>query len=312
MRSMIKTLLIWAVWLLVAPPLWAAQTVNGNLTGTFTGSATDGSGSYSGNIDGTWTATGTFDATGNFVENVTGDGTFGGEGIAGTWLMSGYNSSTKTISVSWAAPNNRGPSGGTADGAVSLVVDTATGIAEGTFTGQFFTAAGTKTINGTWTVLFQGAPASVVTGQIQGSLNGNVAYLGAITGSVDGTWRVSFMTDGSVTGSASGSYDGGTYATDYGSVCVCGNWIAAISRGADGQYRLEGSWTHPDISGTLSGSGGGPIVWYIDTSTNPIQASGNFSGSNSFSIVMGPAGTPPTSVPVSVSGRWTATLPIDP
>lgn len=311
MKPILKNILFWLACLFAAPAALAAQTVNGNLTGTFTGTATDGSGSYTGNIDGTWIATGTFDQSGNFVENVTGNGTFGGQGIAGTWTMASYNAATKTISVTWAAPGNRGPAtsgSGTADGSVTMVVDTATGLATGSFTGQFFTADGAKTINGTWTVQFQGLPASEVTGKVQGNFAGTASYLGNISGTVDGTWLVRFMPDGSVTGTANGTYNGGNHMVGDYNVCVCGTWVALLTKGSDGQFRLEGSWTHPDISGTLGGSGGGPIVWYIDTSTVPIQASGNFSGSTSFTIPL--PGIQP--VAISTSGNWTATLPIDP
>lgn len=315
MKTLLKYLFLWLACVLIVPATLAAQTVNGNLTGTFTGTATDGSGTYTGNIDGTWTATGTFDQNGNFVENVTGNGAFGGQGIAGNWTMTKYNAATKTISVTWTAPGNRGPASvggsGTADGSVTMVVDTATGKASGSFTGQFFTADGSKTINGTWTVQFQGLPASEATGKIQGNFTGTASYLGAISGAVEGTWRVRFMPDGSVTGTASGSYNGGNYTVSGYNVCVCGTWVALLAKGSDGQFLLEGSWTHPDVSGTLGGSGGGPIVWYIDTSASPIQASGNFSGASSFPITTIP-GAPPMNISISTSGNWTATLPIDP
>jgi hypothetical protein len=78
---------------------WSAQTVNGNLSGTFSGGATDGSASYSGNVEGGWSAGGTFDASGVFVETVSGSGTFGGSGISGSWQVTGYNAATKAISV---------------------------------------------------------------------------------------------------------------------------------------------------------------------------------------------------------------------
>lgn len=296
----------------MAYPAWAVQTISGDLNGTFTGSATDGSGAYTGNIEGNWTASGVFDATGNFVEAVTGSGTFGGNGIAGSWQTTGYDTVTKTISVSWVGPGNRGPSLGSADGSVALVVDTATGIATGAFQGQIFTPSGAKTITGTWTVQFQGAANSVVSGQIQGNFSGSADYVGSINGAVTGGWTVRFMPDGSVAGTASGSYDGGNIAVSgYGSVCICGTWIASVNRGADGTYRLDGSWTHPVVSGTLDGSGGGPLVWYIDTSTAPIQATGNFSGATTFTVPL-PAPMPPMQVPLSTSGTWNATLPINP
>lgn len=298
--------------LLMASPTWAAQTINGYLSGTFTGNATDGSGTYSGNVEGNWTASTTYNANSLFIENVTGSGTFGGDGIAASWQATGYNSATKTISISWVAPGGRGPTLGSADGSVSLVVDTATGIATGTFQGPVYTAQGTKTINGTWTVQFQGAANSVVTGQIQGNFSGTASYLGNISGTATGSWTVRFMPDGSVAGTASGSYNGGNISVaGYGSVCICGTWIAVLNKGKDGLFRLDGSWTHPVVSGTLDGAGGGPLVWYIDSSTAPIQATGNFSGSTTFTIPL-PSPLPAMSVPISTSGNWSATLPIDP
>lgn len=306
-------LFVVTICIFMAYPAWAIQTVGGDLAGTFTGSATDGSGTYTGNIEGSWTASGVFDTTGNFVETVTGSGTFGGNGVAGSWQTSGYNAVTNTISVNWAAPGNRGPSLGSADGSVELVIDTATGIATGAFQGQIFTPGGIKTITGTWTVQFQGAASSTLSGQIQGSFSGSADYVGGINGAVTGNWTVRLMPDGSVTGTASGSYDGGNIAVPggYGSVCICGTWIASVSRGADGTFRLDGSWTHPVVSGTLEGNGGGPLVWYIDTSTVPIQATGNFSGSTVFTVPL-PAPWQPIQAPVSTSGNWNATLPINP
>lgn len=306
-------LLIVMICTFMAYPAWAIQTVSGDLNGTFTGNATDGSGTYTGNIEGNWTASGVFDATGNFVETVTGSGTFGGNGIAGSWQITGYNAVTNSISVSWVAPGNRGPSLGTADGSGELVVNTATGIATGAFQGQVFTPGGIKTVTGTWTVRFQGAAGSAVSGQIQGSFSGSADYVGSINGAVTGSWTVRLMPDGSVAGTASGSYDGGNIAVSggYGSVCICGTWIASVSQGADGAFRLDGSWTHPVVSGTLDGSGGGPLVWYIDTSTVPIQATGNFSGATAFTVPL-PAPLQPVQVSVSTSGNWNATLPINP
>lgn len=297
-------------------PAWAVSTVGGNLTGTFTGNETGDFVNYSGNIEGSWTASGVFDASGNFVENVTGNGTFGGIGIAGSWQVIGYDAATKAISVTWTAPDNRGPisgsASGSADGSVTLVVDTATGIATGAFQGQFFTPDGPRNITGTWTVQFQGFADNIVTGQIQGNFSGIADYVGSVNGTVSGDWLVRFMPDGSVSGTASGSYDGGNIVVaGYGSVCICGTWIALVTRDAGGQFRLEGSWTHPVISGTLGGSGGGPIVWYINPDTNPIQANGTFSGSTVFTVPLS-LPIPPISVAVSTSGNWDAILPIDP
>lgn len=290
-----------------------AQVFTGHLSGSFSGAASDGSGNYTGSIEGTWEASGTSDASGVFIETVGGNGSFGGLGIAGNWSVAGYNSQTKSISITWNIAGGRGPASGsgTADGTTTLIVDTATGVATGSFQGQVYTAQGAKTISGTWTVRFQGAANTVVTGTVQGSFSGTASYVGAVNGAVTGDWTVRFMPDGSVAGTASGSYDGGNITVaGYGAVCICGTWLANVIRGTDGQFRLEGSWTHPVVSGTLDGRGGGPIVWYIDTSTSPMQASGNFDGSVGFAVTIPLLGT--VSYPVSVSGNWNAVLPINP
>lgn len=292
---------------------WPAQEFSGHLSGSFTGAASDGSGNYSGAVEGTWNAAGTSDAAGVFIETVGGSGSFGGAGIAGTWSMVGYDPQTKSISVTWNAAGGRGPvsgAAGTADGTTTLVVDTASGVATGGFQGQVYTAQGVKTINGTWTVRFQGAADTVVTGRVQGSFGGSASYVGAVNGTVSGDWTVRVMPDGSVAGTASGSYDGGSIAVQGYTICICGTWLANVVRGSDGQFRLEGSWTHPVVSGTLDGRGGGPIVWYIDTSTSPMQAGGNFDGSVGFSVAIPLLGT--QTVPVSVGGTWNATLPLNP
>lgn len=303
-------LLLLAAFSATASP---AQVFSGQLSGSFSGAASDGSGSVTGGIEGEWNASGTSDAAGLFVETVGGSGTFGGAGIAGTWSVTGYNAQTKTISVTWNAAGGRGPASGsgTADGTTTLVVDTATGVATGGFQGQVYTAQGIKTVTGTWTVRFQGAADTVVTGKVQGSFSGTASYVGAVNGTVTGDWTVRFMPDGSVAGTASGSYDGGSIpVAGYGAICICGTWLANVVRGTDGQFRLEGSWTHPVVSGTLDGRGGGPIVWYIDTGTTPMQAGGNFDGSVGFTVTIPFLGT--ATYPVSVSGNWNAVLPINP
>lgn len=43
--------------ILFSVPGWTAETLNGDLSGSFTASATDGSASYTGGIEGRWTAT---------------------------------------------------------------------------------------------------------------------------------------------------------------------------------------------------------------------------------------------------------------
>lgn len=292
---------------------WPAQVFSGHLSGSFSGAAGDGSGNYSGGIEGIWNASGTSDAAGVFIETVGGSGSFGGSGIAGSWSVAGYNAQTKAISVTWNAAGGRGPASGagTADGSATLVVDTTTGVATGGFQGQVYTAQGVKTISGTWTVRFQGAANTVVTGRVQGSFSGTASYVGAVNGTVAGDWTVRFMPDGSVAGTASGSYDGGNVTVaGYGAICICGTWLANVIRGTDGQFRLEGSWTHPVVSGTLDGRGGGPIVWYINVGTTPMQASGNFDGSVGFSVTIPFLGT--VSYPVSVGGNWNAALPLNP
>lgn len=307
MQFIFRLMLVLAGLVLLPYQAWSAQTINGNLNGTFTGSATDDSGSYSGNVEGSWSATGTFNAGSNFVESVTGSstfvesvtgsGTFGGAGIAGSWRVTGYNATTKTISVTWAAPGNRGPSGGSADGSVALVLNTATGIATGAFQGQFFTPNGVKSISGTWTVQFQGYANRIVTGKIQSSVSGSASQVGNFSGAITGDWLARFMPDGSVAGTASGSYNGGNVGVGFGSVCICGTWISTLVRGTDGKYRFDGSWTHQDVPPNLSGSGGGPMALYINTDVTPIQASGDFSGAVTYSTPFGP-------VMGFTSGKW--------
>ena len=298
-----RAAILWAAFFgcLIAVPA-QAQNYGGTLTGTFTGAASDGSATYAGGIDGTWTAT----VSSGAVQSVSGSGSFGDTGVAGTWQMNVFDPASRTISVTWSAAGNRGPSGSGRDGTVSLVLDIATATASGPFTGQFFTASGTKTINGTWRVRFLGAPASQFTGRIQGGWSGNAAVAGAVSGTVDGVWTVRFMPDGTVTGSGNGTYSGASVTVPgFGNICPCGTWVVAVVRGADGQYRMTGAWTHPQASGTLDGSGGGPAVFVIDTSTNPIRATGSFSGSTTFTVPI--IGT----LPIAVSGSWTATLAID-
>ena len=292
--------------------VWSAQTISGQLSGTFTGAASDGSGSYSGGIAGAWNASANLEG-GLFIESVGGSGSFGGSGIAGDWKVVGYNTQTKAISITWDAAGDRGPksSTGTADGSTTLIVDTATGIATGSFEGQVYTVAGIKTVRGTWTVRFMGAALTVVTGKVLGTFGGMTSEVGAINGTVTGDWNVRFMPDGSVSGTASGVYDGGNIpVANYGTICICGTWLANVLQGTDGKFRLEGSWTHPVVSGTLGGSGGGPLVWYIDNSVRPIQATGNFDGSVGFVVTVPILGT--ITVPIRVNGDWSAVLPINP
>lgn len=280
----------------------AAQAFSGNLSGSFNGAATDGSGSYSGSIEGAWNAS----VTGASVDSLDASGTFGGLGIAGTWEVTNYDPQTRTITIAWSAPGNRGPlsASGTPDGSVTLVLDPTTSLATGNFQGQVYTADGIKTITGTWTVRFQGIPTTVVSGTVQGTFTLTSGPVGAIGGTVTGTWTVRFMPDGSVAGVARGTYDGGTVPVPLlGPVCICGTWLANVIRGSDGQYRFEGSWTHPQAAGTADGRGGGSVVWYINTGTSPIQATGNFQGAVNISLPV---------PPLMLGGTWNATLPITP
>jgi hypothetical protein len=313
MKNLIRIVTV-AVLFLLTGAAWSAQTLTGDLTGTFTGRATDGSGTdYTGNISGQWSASAIVGATGVTVESVSGTGAFGGYGLAGTWVMTGYDSLTNTIHVTWTGPGGRGPlsASGSADGSVSLVVDTARGIATGDFAGSVFTPQGVKTIAGTWTVQFQGLANATVSGKVEGDFSGSASYVGNVGGSVSGDWSVRIQADGSVAGSASGTYDGGNIdVPGYGTICICGTWLANVTRGTDGQYQLQGGWTHPVVSGNLEGSGGGPLVWYLDVSTTPFQASGDFGGQVIFQVTLPMLGA--MDIPISVSGNWTATLPLNP
>jgi hypothetical protein len=303
------------LFVLLSSNVWATQTITGNLMGSFSGQANDGSGSYTGNIEGEWSAAGGVDDAGVFIESVTGSGSFGGLGLSGTWNIARYDAVAKTISVVWNGPGGRGPvsihATGEADGKVDLILDITSGTATGNFVGQIYTPAGIKTVSGTWTVQFQGLANATVTGSVPGSFSGNASYVGAVSGEVSGAWAIRIMPDGSVVGSASGRYDGGNVdVAGYGSVCICGTWLAHLTQGDDGRYQLAGSWTHPVVSGTLAGSGGGPLLWYLDLSTAPAQASGNFDGQVSFQATVPILGT--MAIPITVGGDWTATLPINP
>ncbi len=305
--------LVWALGLIFSCAAWSAQSLSGDLTGTFTSSATDGSGAYSGGIEGRWTAAATFGDDGITVESAAGSGTFGGVGLAGAWSVARYDAATKTIHVTWKGPGERGPlsTSGSADGSVTLIIDTAKGIATGVFEGQVHTPHGTKTIRGQWTVQFRGLANSTVSGKVAGSFAGSASYVGSVAGTVTGDWTARIQADGSVSGTASGSYDGGNVAIPgYGSICICGTWLANVVSGSNGEYQLQGAWTHPVVSGSLDGSGGGPLVWYLNLGTTPFQASGNFDGQVSFRVSVPVIGT--MNIPVTVGGTWNATLPLNP
>ena len=96
---------------------------------------------------------------------------------------------------------------------------------------------------------------------------------------------------------------------------LSGSFTGAASDG-NGTYigGIKGAWTASvtvDASGvsveTVGGSG--PIVWFINTSTNPMHAGGNFDGSVVFAVTVPFLGT--ISQPISVSGSWNAVLPIN-
>jgi hypothetical protein len=299
--------------ILFSVPVWAAESLSGDLSGSFTANATDGSGSFTGGIEGRWTATASVTDTGVSVEGVTGSGSFGGLGLAGNWTIASYDHASKTIHVTWNGPGDRGPvsASGNADGSVALILDVATGTASGAFDGQVFTPSGVKTVSGTWTVRFQGLPNATASGQVDGAFSGTASYVGNVSGGVTGDWTVRILADGSITGTASGSYDGGNVTVaGYGTICICGTWTANLLQGEDGQYQLQGSWTHPVVSGNLAGSGGGPLVWYINVAASPMQASGSFSGQVTFTVSVPVIGT--MDIPISVSGDWSATLPLNP
>lgn len=304
-----KYLMILFLSLLFAAPLHADQNLAGALVGTFTGTTTDNSATFSGNVEGQWLATIATSAAGASSITASGSGTFGAKGISGTWQITGYDPATGKINVTWSAPGNRGPlsSSGTADGSVSLTLDPATGKASGAFTGQFYAGSdGVKTVNDTWTVSLLSPAASTVRGSVGGNFTGTASFVGGVSGAVTGNWVANVHADGSVTGSANGTFNGGNVAVPYyGNVCICGTWSGTLTRDSRGIYSFDGSWTQPQVSGTAVGAGGGAMTWTIDIGTTPFKASGDFSGSTSFSFLS-------FSVPIAASGTWNATLPLTP
>lgn len=287
----------------------ANLSISGDLAGTFSGSATDGSGSYSGNITGSWNAAGPFDNSSTPITTLTASGSFGGLGAAGTWQVTAFDAVNKRITISWAGPGKRGPGGNQGDGSAVLNLDLSNATASGQFQGQVYTDNGVKTLNGTWTIRFQPTANAQISGSVQGSFSGSASYVGAVNGNVTGSWTVRLLADGSIVGEGNGTYNGGNInVASYGTVCICGTWAANLSQAADGQYQLVGAWTHPDVSGTLGGVGGGTVIWKLDLSSVPLRASGNFSGSTAFSVSVPVLGS--ITVPISASGNWNATLPL--
>ena len=288
----------------------ADQTFSGAAVGTFTGATSDNSASYSGNIEGQWVVTIATTPSGSSSATVTGSGTFGAQGISGTWQIVGYDPATMQLSVAWSAPGNRGPlsagGNGSADGGVNLTLDPATGRATGAFSGQIYSGGANKTVSGTWVVMFQSAAIMGIQGNVNGSFSGTATAVGNISGPATGTWVASLQSDGSVTGSASGTFNGGNVAVPpYGNVCVCGTWVGTLARSTQGAYSFQGSWTQQNVSGSAAGTGGGPMAWVLDTSTTPFNASGSFSGSTTFTVLG-------FSIPITASGNWSATLPLTP
>jgi hypothetical protein len=292
-----------------APLAEANLNLNGDLAGSFTGSASDGSGSYSGNITGNWNAAGPFDNSSAPIATLTASGSFGGLGVAGSWQVTAFDPVAKSIAISWAGPGMRGPGGNQGDGSATLALDLNTATASGAFHGQVYTDNGIKTLNGTWTIRFQPAANTKLSGNVQGSFSGNASFVGAVSGSATGTWAARLLADGTIVGEGNGTYNGGNInVSGYGVVCICGTWAANLVKDANGQYQLAGAWTHPDVSGTLGGVGGGAMTWKLDLSTVPLQASGNFSGSTAFTVSVPLLGT--ITVPIAASGNWSATLPL--
>jgi len=302
--------LLFATATLLAGPASADQTFSGAATGTFTGATSDSTANFSGNIDGQWLVTISTTGSGSSSTTVTGSGTFGAQGISGNWQVVGYDAATMKINVVWSAPGNRGPlsSGGSgaADGGVSLTLDPATGKATGAFSGKIYSGGASKTVSGTWIVTFQSAAIAGIRGSVNGSFSGTATMVGNISGPATGTWVASLQADGSVTGSASGTFNGGNVAVPlYGNVCICGTWVGTLARSAQGVFSFDGSWVQENVSGSASGTGGGPMAWVLDTSTTPMSASGTFSGSTTFTVLS-------FAIPISTSGTWSATLPLTP
>lgn len=303
---LLLALLVWSL-----PSIAIAVPLTGDLGGTFTGRLAGATADVTGTITGSWTADVTLGTTAT-VNSVTATGSFGGPGVSGTWGIAGYDPATNTISVTWTAPGNRGPSSlagsGTADGSASLQVNTTTGVATGSFTGRVFTDGGEKTITGTWTIQFQGLSRLTRRGSVVGTWTGTATYLGPISGTVSGNWTARFLPDGTISAEASGTFQGGPYAvqTPVGTqqVVISGTYIVTLSRDSRGNYALTGSWTHPVLSGVLGALGGGEMTWNLDLGRSPMGGDGTFSGQGTFTV--------PTfgSATVSTRGTYEVTLSI--
>lgn len=305
MRTIFRILVVVSMLLLTSASTFAIS-LTGEIAGTFTGTASDGSGNYNGSVSGTWSAEGALSGA-TPLATVTASGSFGGEGIAGNWQTKSFDANTLSLTANWAAADNRGPSGGTADGSVMLKIDLATASASGGFTGQVYTANGLKTVTGTWNVRFVGNASNVLNGKIQGSFAGTASFVGNVTGNVAGNVAVHVLGDGTVTAAASGTFNGGNInVPGAGTVCICGSWLANLVKDSNGQYKLAGSWVQPNVSGTVSGNGGGAIVFNLNLGTSPIQASGTFAGSSTYTVSLPILGS--SNIPVASSGNWTVTV----
>lgn len=305
MQKLFRFLIVIGALLLASAQAFAIS-LTGEVAGTFSGAASDGSGNYSGSVSGTWSAEGALSGA-TPLATVSASGSFGGDGIAGNWQTKSFDPTTLSLAVNWAAADNRGPSGGTADGSVALKIDLATATASGNFTGQVYTANGLKTVTGTWNVRFVGNASSVVNARIQGSFAGTASFVGNVTGNVAGVVAVHVLNDGTVTAAATGTFNGGNITVPgAGTVCICGSWLANLVKDSNGQYKLAGAWVQPIISGTVNGSGGGGIVFNLNLATSPIQASGTFAGSSTYTVSLPILGT--SNIPVASSGNWNVTL----
>jgi len=288
----------------------AALPFAGELTGSYVGRFSGATSDITGTITGSWAADVTLGPV--RVNTLTGTGSFGGVGISGTWGITAFDPATNTISATWSAPGQRGPasgaSGGTADGTITLTVDTATGTATGSFTGRVFTDSGERTITGTWTVAFLGSATQTLRGSVTGTFSGDASFLGAVSGTVTGGWTAKVLTDGSISAEASGVFDGGTHLvqTPVGTqqIPIRGTYLLTLSRSGSGAFSLAGSWTHPFVSGTLQGTGGGGVSLELDVTQSPITAVGTFSGQDTFDVPFF------GSVSVSVSGTFQVALPV--
>jgi autotransporter translocation and assembly factor TamB len=231
-------------------------------------------------------------------------------GVAADWQVTAFDPKTLQLTVSWGAPGQRGPGGAQGDGTATLTLNLGNASASGPFQGQIFTTKGTKTISGTWSVTFHPAANTKLSGTVDGAFTGTASYVGNVSGKVSGSWTASVLPNGTITGGGTGTYNGGNLSvSSYGTVCICGTWSATLQQAANGQYQLVGAWTHPVVSGTLDGNGGGPVSWTLNLATVPMQATGDFSGQTNFPVTVPFLGA--ITVGVDTNGSWTATLPVN-